>query len=144
MKRIALVVAVFGIITGIFCFGYIQFRDAQRIAAATREASKMMEFRTRLAPELENFYQKHGAYPQKLQDLPLEKFNWGMEGVTPKDLGSFSYVSDGQTFVMRWKGEGRYAVYLSGNKGESVFSEDSQATLGVGTNSGHNTVGHRD
>ncbi len=57
MKRTALVVVVSGIVAGIFCFGYVQFHDAPREAEATREASKMMELRTRLAPELEIFYQ---------------------------------------------------------------------------------------
>jgi type II secretory pathway pseudopilin PulG len=128
MKKTALVIAVFGIVTGIVSFGFVQLRDAQRIAEATREASKMMELRTRLASELEIFYQKHGAYPQKLQDLPLEKFNWGMEGAMPKDLNAFSYVADGQTFVMHWKGEGRYEVYLAGDRGESKYSEDRAAS----------------
>jgi hypothetical protein len=123
MKNTALVIAVFGIMAGIFCFGYVQLRDAQRMAEATREASKMMELRTRLAPELETYYEKHGAYPHKLQELPLENFNWGMEGATLRDLESFAYVSDGQSFVLRWKGASEYGVYLAGNKGESMFSE---------------------
>lgn len=127
MKRAASVVAVFGIVAGIFCFGYVQFRDAERKAEATWEASKMMELRTRLAPELEIFYQKHGTYPQKLQDLPLENFNWGLEGAMPKDLESFAHVSDRQSFVLRWKGAGGYGVYLAGNKGESKYSKADPA-----------------
>lgn len=127
MKKIALVVAVFGIVASIFCFVYIQHRDAQRKAEATREASKMMELRTRLAPELEAFYQKNGDYPKKLQDLPLQDFNWGTEGAKPEDLESFSYISDGQTFVMRWKGESQYGVYLAGNKGVLKYSQDEAA-----------------
>lgn len=127
MKRFALVVASFGIVASIFCFGYVQFRDAQRKAEATRKASKMMELRTRLAPELENVYQKHGNYPKKLHDLPLKDFNWGMEGAKPEDLEFFSYISDGQTFAMRWKGEGRYGVFLAGNRGVLKYSEDEAA-----------------
>ena len=123
MKNTALVITVFGIMAGIFCFGYVQLRDAQRMAEATREASKMMELRTRLAPEFESYYQRHGAYPEKLQALPLENFNWGREGATTRDLESFAYVSDGQSFVLRWKGASGYGVYLAGNKGESKFSE---------------------
>lgn len=97
------------------------------MAEATREASKMMELRTRLAPELEAYYQRHGAYPQKLQDLQLENFNWGMEGATPRDLESFAYVSAGQSFGLRWKGASGYGVYLAGSKGESKFSEPDPA-----------------
>jgi hypothetical protein len=135
MKR-AVSVVVSGIVAGIFCFGYVQFRKAQRTAEATREASKMMELRTRLAPELETFYQKHDKYPASLKDLPLENFHWGGEGSTPKDLDSFSYISEGQTFVMRWKGNYGYNVYLAGKKGESIFSESETNNIQLGlTNS---------
>jgi hypothetical protein len=131
MKRMALLAAVFGILAGLVCFGFIQYRHAERKAEATREASKMMELRTRLAPEFESYYQRHGAYPEKLQALPLENFNWGREGATTRDLESFAYVSDGQSFVLRWKGASGYGVYLAGNKGESKFSEpDPAATPG--------------
>jgi len=88
----------------------------------------MMELRTRLAPEPEIFYQEHGAYPQKLHDLPLEEFDWGTEGATPTDLESFSYVSDGPTFVLLWKGEGGYEVYLAGHKGESNYFKKAAAS----------------
>lgn len=123
MKRTAFVVAVFGVMAALGCVGYIPLRDAERKAEATREASKMMELRTRLAPELETCYQTHGAYPRKLQDLPLENFDWGTEGATPGDLKSFAYVCDGLSFVLRWNGASGSGVYLAGNKGESKFSE---------------------
>lgn len=127
MKKTALVVAVSGIVAVLVCFCYMQLRDAQRMAEATREASKMMELRTRLAPEFESYYQKHGAYPQKLRDLSLVSFNWGSEGAMPRDLESFTYASDGQSFVLRWKGAGGYPVYLAGVRGESKYSEADPA-----------------
>ena len=126
--KTAIVVAVFGIVAGIFWLGYVHFRYAEQKAEATQEASKMMELRTRLAPELENFYKNNGAYPQSLRDLPLDNFHWGAEGAEPKDLGSFSYVSDGQTFRMRWEGRGGFVVCLAGSKGVSDYSEDGAAS----------------
>lgn len=128
MRTKALLLGICGVLGCIVCVGYLVLRHAEQKAAATREASKMMELRTRHAPELENFYQTHGAYPQRLQDLPLENFNWGAEGATPKDLESFSYATDGQAFVMRWNGEGRYGVYLGGSKGVSQDSEHEAAS----------------
>ena len=106
-------------------------------AKATQELSKMMEMRIALANELEDYYKKHGEYPRNLKDLPLEDFPWGAEGSTPKDLDSFSYISDGQIFVMRWKGEYRYSVYLAGKKGESIFSESETNNVSIGLTNGH-------
>lgn len=132
MPKVVVGIAVLAVV---IYFGYVQLSDAQRKAEAVRELSKMMELRTALATELENYYHKQGAYPGALKDLPLSTFKWGMEGATPKDLESFSYMSDGQTFVMRWKGDGQFEVFLGGIKGESKFSED-EAVSNTETNSG--------
>jgi hypothetical protein len=106
-------------------------------AKATQELSKMLELQNRLAPELAIYYKTHGVYPQKLQDLPLTNFDWGHEGATLKDLESFSYTSDGQTFVMRWKRAGfNFSIYLAGNQGESIFSESETNKIQIGATNG--------
>jgi len=106
----------------IICVGYVLNRNAQEAAAITREASKMQELEARLEPELKSYYQQHGAYPKKLQDVPLTNFEWGHEGATFKDLESFSYFSNGQTFIMQWQhADFSYSLCLAGTNGESFF-----------------------
>ena len=122
-KRILITALAACLFTVISLIGYRQFQDLRRTQKATQEDSKMVELRTALATELENYYQKHREYPHLLKDLPLNNFDWGKEGATIKDLDLFSYVSDGQTFVMQWHGDRNLSVYLAGKNGRSIFSE---------------------
>jgi hypothetical protein len=92
-------------------------------ARATQELSKMLELEAAIAADLEDYYKKHAEYPRSLKDLPLQNFHWGEEGSTPKDLDSFLYTSDGQTFVMSWKGGYKYSIYLTGKNGQLIFPE---------------------
>ena len=91
-----------------------------------RDLSKMMAVRIAVEPALSAYYEKNRSYPPKLSDLPLQSLRWGDEGCSQRDLESWKYTSDGQSFEMVWEGPRNLKVFLGGSRGRSSFSKDEQ------------------
>ena len=91
-----------------------------------RDLSKMMSVRLMTADALSEHNKKHGCYPGSLSELPLQTLRWGDEGSSPKDLESWHYTSDGQSFSMTWQGMRSTKLFLGGKGGQIYYSEDQQ------------------
>src|SRR5438132_13687797 len=72
------------------------------IAQPSRELSKMVSVRLITGEALSGYYEQHGRFPHSTSELPLQSLHWGDEGSSARDLDSWSYTSDGQSFTMIW------------------------------------------
>jgi hypothetical protein len=96
------------------------------VAQPSRELSKMMSVRLITSDGLSAYYKEHGSYPRSLTDLPLQTLRWGDEGSPPRDLESWHYTSDGQSFSMTWQGMRSTKLFLGGKCGQIYYSEDEK------------------
>lgn len=92
-------------------------RHVDRKAQPVRDLSKMMSVRKTTDGALSAHYVQHGSYPRSLSELPLETLRWGDEGASPRDLESWHYTSDGQTFSMTWTNVNGLELFLGGKSG---------------------------
>ena len=95
-------------------------------AQPSREQSKMMSVRRITADALSEHYKKHGSYPGSLSELPLQTLRWGDEDSSPKDLESWHYTSEGQSFGMTWQGMRSTKLFLGGKNGQIYYLEDQK------------------
>src|ERR1043166_8829194 len=111
------------LLCGVFAV-YHFFREVQSRADETRDLSKMMSVRLIVGEALSRYYEQHSAYPQALNELPLQTLGWGDEGSSARDLEAWRYVSHGTNFTLRWTGKRGFNLFLGGRTGEYYISED--------------------
>lgn len=93
-------------------------------AQPSRDLSKMMSVRTTVAPALTAYYEQHKSYPRSLGELPVQTLQWGDEGSSARDLDSWRYTSDGQSFTMTWESTRGLKLFLGGKSGQIYYSQD--------------------
>lgn len=108
-------------ILGLVGAAFTVFRHYDRKAQPVRDLSKMMAVRVITDGTLSTYYDKHHSYPRLLSELPLQTLRWGDEGSSPRDLESWHYTSDGQTFSMTWTNANGAELFLGGKRGRSEY-----------------------
>jgi len=93
------------------------------VAQPSRDLSKMMSVRLTTGQALSGYYQQHGRFPGSLSELPLQSLRWGDEGSSARDLDSWRYTSDGQSFIMTWTNASGTDLFLQARSGRVFYSE---------------------
>jgi hypothetical protein len=93
-------------------------------AQPSRELSKMMSVRFVTSQALADHYKQRGTFPRSLSELPLQTLNWGDEGSSARDLDSWHYVSDGQSFTMTWTNSRGMELFLGGRGAQTFYSRE--------------------
>jgi hypothetical protein len=114
LVMIVLLLVLSGVVVAIY-------RDVDRKAQVTREASKMRSVQVITSEGLSRYYEDHGRFPDSLSELPMDKLRWGDEGSSPRDLQSWNYTSDGHSFTMSWTNELKWSLLLQGTNGVVFF-----------------------
>ena len=96
----------------------------RKYAQPVADLSKMMSVRVTVALALSAYYEKHGSYSRSLSKLPSQTLKWGDEGSSERDLKSWSYNSDGESFTMTWTSTRNVKLFLGGKKGRVFYSEN--------------------
>ncbi|MCX6894109.1 MAG: hypothetical protein NTZ16_01075 [Verrucomicrobia bacterium] len=89
-----------------------------------RDLSKMMSVRRIAGESLSTYYKQHGSFPRALSELPLQTLQWGDEGSSSRDLNSWHYSSDSQSFTMTWTNARGSELFLGGRSGQLLYSRD--------------------
>ena len=119
--RAAITVAVFVLVFLSGAFAIHRYVDSK--AQPSRDLSKMMVVRNIAESALLSYYKQHGGYPSSLNELPVQTLKWGDEGSSARDLNSWIYHSDGESFTMTWTSTRDVKLFLSGKKGQVFYSE---------------------
>jgi len=93
-------------------------------AQPSRDLSKMMSVRLITGEAMSAHYKQHGSFPRSLSELPLQTLRWGDEGSSPRDLESWYFSSDGQSFTMTWTNARGAELFLGGKGGQLFYSRD--------------------
>ena len=101
-------------------------RAIDRRAQPFRDMSKMMSVRNTVSPALSAHYERNRRYPSSLTELPLQTLQWGDEGSSPQDLGSWHYGSEGTSFTMTWTNTRGMELFLGGRTGLVYYSRDER------------------
>jgi len=111
---IIITLSVFAVLGAAFAF----HRHIDRtVAQPSRDVSKMMSVRLVTGEALSAYYEQHGRFPHSVSELPLQGLRWGDEGSSARDLDSWRYMSDGQSFTMTWTNARGANLFLGGRTG---------------------------
>lgn len=119
-KGIIIILSVFALVGVAFA---VHRHLDRNVAQPSRDLSKMMSVRLITAEALSAHYQQHGRYPASPSELPLLSLRWGDEGSSARDLDSWRYTSDGQSFTMTWTNARGADLFLGGRIGQVFYSE---------------------
>ncbi len=109
----------------LFGGAFLIYKKTASKAQSFSDLSKMLVVQNIAESALSAHYKQSGRYPNSLSELSLEFVKWGDEGSSAKDLASWHYQSDGQSFTMTWNGPNSRKLFFRGENGRIFHTENT-------------------